>query len=64
MFGKDDLYKRIDDARDELVELKKAIADDNLTEVSNLQLSLRTLYNRIEDYRNNQEIQKELKNVR
>ena len=44
MFGKDDLYKRIDDARDELVELKKAIADDNLTEVSNLQLSLRTLY--------------------
>ena len=68
MFDKDGFCNQIDDAIDELVQLKKAIADDNTKEVSNLQSRVRiiaaNLPNRIEDYLNNQDIQRELKIVR
>ena len=68
MFDKDGFCNQIDDAIDELVQLKKAIADDNTKEVSNLQSRVRiiaaNLSNRIEDYLNNQDIQRELKIVR
>ena len=68
MFDKDAFCEQIDDAIAELVQLRKAIADDNTKEVSNLQKRVKiiaaTLYNRIEDYLNNQEIQRELKIVR
>ena len=68
MFDKDGFCKQIDDAIVELVQLRKAIADDNTKEVLNLQNRVRTiaanLPNRIEDYLNNQDIQRELKIVR
>ena len=60
MFDKDGFCKQIDDAIVELVQLRKAIADDNTKEVLNLQNRVRTiaanLSNRIEDYLNNQDI--------
>ena len=68
MFDKDGFCKQIDDAIVELGQLRKAIADDNTKEVLNLQNRVRTiaanLPNRIEDYLNNQDIQRELKIVR
>ena len=68
MFDKDGFCKQIDDAIVELGQLRKAIADDNTKEVLNLQNRVRTiaanLSNRIEDYLNNQDIQRELKIVR